>query len=83
MKSLNYIMNRLQSGIFENNYNIVLCNYYLMETYFALKKYDRCLEKFKLLKKLKLSETSQKRHEKQLAKVSALEKKARRNKGKK
>jgi hypothetical protein len=79
-KSFNYIMNRLKSESFENNYNVVLCNCYLIEIYFAQKKYDRCLIELDVIKSLELSSISQKRLGKHLDKVFAIERKVRRKK---
>ena len=76
-KNFKIILKRIQAEPFESNYNAVLCHYYLLESYFAQKKYVQCQKEFNAIKSLSLSSIEQKRLEKKLEKASTLQRKSR------
>ncbi|MGD9202286.1 MAG: hypothetical protein PVI26_12030 [Chitinispirillia bacterium] len=74
-KSCEYILKRVESGNFNNNYNSLLIHYYYSKLYYVKKRYDLCLKELTFIKSLELTSISQKRLEDKFKDLSSLEKK--------
>lgn len=82
-KSYKFILNRIESESFDNNYNAVLCHYYLSKVYFYQQRYKLCIKECTIMKSFKLSHQSEKRLEDYLDNAASMERKARRSLAKK
>jgi tetratricopeptide (TPR) repeat protein len=77
-KSCAYILERIESGNFDNTYNSMLIHYYYSKLYFLKKQYELCLKELKFIKTIKVTSLSEKRLEDEFKDLASLERKVQR-----